>query len=143
MIRTEMGKQKPRYELTDASTSGVLIQDLETADSFWGRFAGLQLRQDLPKGKGLLLVPCASIHTCFMCFSLDLVFLDKTGKVLEVKQGIAPWRAVSAPKQTYAVLEVRSGNLGPVQIGARLSLRAPAGAFIRPSLSFLNSSGTA
>ncbi len=137
MIRIAMGKQKLRYELINTRTAEVVVQELRTADSFWARFAGLQLRRDLPKGQGLLLVPCGAIHTCFMRFSLDLVFLDKAGVVLAVRAGEAPWKAVGAPRQTHAVLEVRAGNLESVQAGDKLGLRAPAGGFIRPTLLFL------
>lgn len=117
-----MSKNQAGYPLVNARTSEVLIQELEVADSFLGRFSGLQLRKDLVAGKGLILIPCASIHTCFMRFDLDLVMVDKTARVLAIKRGIKPWRAVGAPPQTYAVIEVKSGNLKSLEVGDRLFL---------------------
>lgn len=103
-------------------TSAVVVEDLEIADGFFSRFAGLQLRNPLPAGKGLLLVPCSSIHTCFMRFDLDLVMVDKQGSVLQVSRGVRPWRAPVAPSQTYAVIEVTAGFLPDLQVGDRLVL---------------------
>jgi len=73
--------------------SGVHAVQLEVAAGFWRRFRGLMLRRQLPAGHGLLLTACSSVHTCFMRFALDLVYLDRQGKVLRCVQNVKPWRA--------------------------------------------------
>ncbi|MEI7880862.1 MAG: DUF192 domain-containing protein, partial [bacterium] len=46
------------------------------ADTFWKRSIGLMGKPGLKAGQGLLLSPCGSIHTCFMRFPIDIIFLD-------------------------------------------------------------------
>lgn len=120
-------KGKPPYSLVNKRTQETLVEDLQIADGFFSRFAGLQFRGRLPAGKGLILVPCASIHTCFMRFDLDLVLVNRRGEVLQVSRGVRPWRALVAPSQTHAVIEVTSGALPDVKAGDRLVLRGAEG----------------
>lgn len=130
-----MTKQRRQgYSLVNSRTSRVVVEDLEIADGFLARFAGLQLRSRLPAGKGLLLVPCSSIHTCFMRFALDLVMVNKQGGVLQVSRSVPPWRALVAPSQTHAVIEVTAGFLPEIQTGDRLILKRAGAQSADPEL---------
>ncbi|MCG8314436.1 MAG: DUF192 domain-containing protein [Pseudomonadales bacterium] len=80
------------------------------AASWFSRLVGLLNRNSLSDVEGLALVPCASIHTLWMRFTIDAVFLDDSGKVLGVAEGIKPFRFCFAPKGTRVVLELASGN---------------------------------
>lgn len=80
------------------------------ADSWLKRLVGLLNRSSLTDNEGLLLSPCASIHTVGMRFSIDAVFLSEEGVVLGVREKIGPFRFCLAPKGTKAVLELASGN---------------------------------
>lgn len=122
------------YLLIDRATGARVVEALEVADGFWSRFRGLQFRARLPPGAGLLLVPCSSIHTFWMRFAIDVVLLDRQGRVLAVRRGVRPWRIVLAPRGTHAVLELPAGA-GPVAVGAHLGL-AP-GCAAPASLAFL------
>ncbi len=73
------------------------------------RMRGLLGRRDLPRGEGLLLRPAASIHTFFMRFPIDAVFLDADGVVVGVAPDLPPWR-VAARKHARAVLELAAGE---------------------------------
>ncbi|HAU16661.1 MAG: hypothetical protein CSH49_09090 [Alcanivorax sp.] len=84
---------------------------IRTADTFLTRLIGLLSRSSIGSEEGLLIVPCASIHTFFMRFTIDLVFLDNDNKVLGVKENVKPNRISLAPKGTYAVLEIAQGNV--------------------------------
>lgn len=105
-----------------ARTGTELVSALEVADRFWSRLRGLQFRRRLPPGAGLLLVPCSSIHTHWMRFPIDAVMLDANARVLGVRRGVRPWRIVSAPLETHAVLEVSAGAAEGVEVGDVLSL---------------------
>ena len=48
------------------------------------RFRGLLGKKELPPGEGILLRPCASVHTMFMRFAIDVVFCDGDLRVLSV-----------------------------------------------------------
>lgn len=73
------------------------------------RMRGLLGRRDLPQGEGILLRPAGSIHTFFMRFSIDAVFLNESGVVLGIAAGIRPWR-VAACKSARSVLELAAGE---------------------------------
>lgn len=102
-------------------TGEVLAEQVEVANTFFSRLAGLMLRKSLPKGAALLLEPCPQIHTCFMRFTIDAVFCDKTGKILYIKENMKPWhwgRFVRAGRYT---LELPGGSLaGRVHVGDEL-----------------------
>lgn len=92
--------------LIERSTGHVVVQRLELAASYVSRLAGLQFRARLAAGQGLLLVPCASVHTMCMRFAIDVVWLDRQGRVLGVRRELRPWRMAVAPRGTHAVLEL-------------------------------------
>ena len=73
------------------------------------RMRGLLGRSHLEPGEGLLVSPAPSIHTFFMRFPIDAVFLDEEGRVLRVASDVAPWRAV-AQRGARAVLELAAGE---------------------------------
>lgn len=80
----------------------VLGVDAEVAETFFERTRGLIGRDGLAPGKGMLILKCNCIHTCFMRFPIDATFLDRGGRVVRVVRAIRPgrlwvwggWRAV-------------------------------------------------
>ena len=92
------------------STAGVVLCDsCLLADSPALRLRGLLGRAELTPGEGLLLRPTGSIHTWFMRFPIDAVFLDRELRVLRVVDRLGPWRAAAARK-ARAVLELPAGE---------------------------------
>jgi uncharacterized membrane protein (UPF0127 family) len=78
------------------------------ADTYFTRLRGLLGREKLNDNHGLLLERCASVHTFGMFYQLDLVFLDKEGKVLKCQASVKPFRTASAPG-AYYTLELNQG----------------------------------
>jgi len=114
------------WQLEAQGTGKVVVERLKIADGYWSRLCGLQFRRPLPPGHGLLIVPCASVHTMWMRFAIDAVMLDRFGTVLEVREAVSPWRIVWAPRGTHAVLEATAGNLR-IAVGDLLTLRSRSG----------------
>jgi uncharacterized membrane protein (UPF0127 family) len=79
------------------------------ASSPLSRMRGLLGRKELPRGEGVLLRPAGSIHTAFMRFPIDVVFLDAELRVLKVVHSVAPWRA-AACRGAKVVLELAAGE---------------------------------
>jgi uncharacterized membrane protein (UPF0127 family) len=73
------------------------------------RMRGLIGRSSLPTGEGLLLRPAPSIHTAFMRFPIDAVFLDANLRVVKLASGLKPWRTASS-RQARSVLELAAGE---------------------------------
>jgi uncharacterized membrane protein (UPF0127 family) len=74
------------------------------------RRQGLLGRRDLAAGDGLVLAPCSSIHTAFMRFPIDLVFVARDGRVLKTAVGVPPWR-IRLAWRAFAVVELAAGSL--------------------------------
>ena len=70
---------------------------------------GLLGRRELPPGEGMLIRPAPSIHTFFMRFPIDVVFLSRDGDVLKIAPHVKAWRTRSC-RRAYAVLELAAGE---------------------------------
>jgi len=90
---------------------------IRLADGFFSRLRGLLFAPALQPGHGLLLVPCASVHTAFMAYAIDVVFLDRAGRIRGIVPRLKPWRAAAFPG-AYQTLELAAGE------AARLGLQA-------------------
>ncbi len=89
----------------------ILAESVERASSFLARLRGLIGRAELPPGRGLLLEPCRSVHTCFMRFPIDVIFLNKEGKMVYLAVGMRPYNATPYIKRAHRVLELPAGTL--------------------------------
>lgn len=99
----------------------VLAERVEAARTFFTRLKGLMFRDALPAGEALLLAPCPQIHTCFMRFAIDVVFLAEDGTVLYVIENMKPWRISPIVRHCVQTLEMPGGTLsGRVQTGQRV-----------------------
>lgn len=84
---------------------------VKCADSFWSRFCGLMLTEALPHDRALLLRACTSVHTCFMRYAIDVLFLDAEQRIVEIREDVQPWRACwPRARGIRHVLELRSGG---------------------------------
>jgi uncharacterized protein len=81
--------------------------EIRRADDPLARLLGLAGLRELPDGSGLLLPRTRSIHTLGMRFPLDLVWLDRDGRVVRVDRGVRPWR-MRVCRGASAVMELPS-----------------------------------
>jgi uncharacterized protein len=101
----------------------VICERCLVAGSPLKRMRGLLGRRGLESGEGLLLRPAASVHTFFMRFPIDVVFLSRDGKVLKVARRLPPWRTAAA-KGAKAVVELPAGEAGRrgIRVGTAVAL---------------------
>jgi uncharacterized membrane protein (UPF0127 family) len=84
----------------------MVVGELKIAKSFKERLLGLMFRKRLNESEGLLLLGCNSIHTCFMRFAIDVVFMDINHSVICIKEKIKPWRQSGFVRRAYMTLEL-------------------------------------
>ena len=89
-----------------------LAQDLRVAQSLWDKAKGLLGQHGLAPGAGLYIVPCQSIHSFFMRFPFDAVFVDKSWRVLHLIEAMSPWRISPFVWRAKGVLELPAGTIG-------------------------------
>ena len=86
----------------------VLADAADVADTSEKRRTGLLKHDRLDPGQGLWIVPCESVHSFFMKFAIDLVYLDRDRKVRKVRHRMVPWR-LSACLTAHSILELPAG----------------------------------
>ncbi|HEU4942933.1 MAG TPA: DUF192 domain-containing protein [Gaiellaceae bacterium] len=97
-------------EVTLKRENGDVVCDrCVVADSPVSRMKGLLGRSELRPGEGLLLRPASAIHTFFMRFPIDAVFLDRDWRVVGIADDVVPWRTAGR-KGAKAVLELPAGE---------------------------------
>jgi uncharacterized membrane protein (UPF0127 family) len=123
--------KKLRVSLPDGSPLALEALQSERTHE---RVQGWLGRDGVRPGEGLLLVPCGSIHTLGMRFTIDVAFLDRQGRVQKLCPQVKPgrlvwahWRGLLFPWRVMA-LELPAGALAQagVQVGQRLQLDAEA-----------------
>lgn len=95
-------------QLYNASNKSVISSQVLTAHSFFARLKGLLGRDGLDKDTCMVIYPCNSVHTCFMKFAIDVIFLDRSHKVLKVMADIKPFKASPIVGRAYYVVEMAS-----------------------------------
>ena len=114
-------------KLLNKSKNIEVAHTLREARSFWQRTKGLLGENALPSGSALLIqgsrfIPCNSIHTLFMRFPIDVVFVDRKLVVRAIYQDLGPWRLTWPAAGASSVFELPAGTLKKtsVEIGDQL-----------------------
>ena len=87
-----------------------LADRAEVADTSAKRRTGLLKHTGLEPGKGLWIVPCESVHSFFMKFTIDVLYLDRKHRVKKIRPEMAPWR-ISGCLTAHSVLELPAGTI--------------------------------
>jgi uncharacterized protein len=101
---------KPMPQVALANDDGTVVcEHCLLAETMFTRLRGLLGRKGLAEGEGLLLRPASSIHTAFMRFTIDAVFIDRENRIVKVAAELRPWR-MAACRGSRAVLELPAGE---------------------------------
>ena len=103
-------------QLKNKTTNQVLIPDLKVASHFWERMRGLLGTSGMSSQQGLWIHRCNSIHTFFMKYPIDVVFLNQDLQVQEVRGSVEPNRLVLPIWGASSVVELKAGLADQLQI---------------------------
>lgn len=109
----------------------VSVVRLRAAECFGERLLGLMGRRLIPPAEGLMFRGCSAVHTCFMRVCLDLVFVDHSHRVVDLRRAVRPWRIAFSPA-AFVVIEFASGTLDRIGLskGDRFELLSQGMALI-------------
>jgi uncharacterized membrane protein (UPF0127 family) len=112
-------------KLVHEPSGAVLAEQVERATSMTARLKGLLGRDSLAPGHALAIEPCTSIHTCFMHFAIDVLFVSREGVVVRAISNLPPWRLTRIYSQAALVVELPARTLerAKVREGERVSFR--------------------
>jgi uncharacterized protein len=103
-----------RWQVSNLTRNTVIATHMEVADSGSRRSKGLLGRARLAPGEGLWIVPCEAVHTFFMQFPIDLIYLDRDKQIKKLRSAVLPWR-MSACFFAHSVLELPAGTIRETQ----------------------------
>lgn len=108
--------------IINRTRSVVLAREVVMADTWFSRLKGLLGRKSLNAGEGLVLIPCDAIHTCFMRFAIDTIFINDFGQVLKIYENMKPFRFSARIKRAARVVELPVGTvrLSGTEVGDEL-----------------------
>jgi uncharacterized membrane protein (UPF0127 family) len=110
-------------QIVDQRTGALLAEEAGWCATLLRRFHGLLLKRSLPEGRGIVLVPCSSVHMALMRFAIDVLFVDRENTVVKVVPALRPYRIALGGRRAHAAVELPAGTARrlDVQIGDRLS----------------------
>jgi uncharacterized membrane protein (UPF0127 family) len=119
--------------IVNLTRGNIACDQAVIADRALRRMRGLLGRRELPAGDGILLQPAPSIHTAFMRFPIDVVFLDRNLEVLKLVEELPAWRTASA-LHAKSVLELAAGEIAGrgITVGDQLAVVRASGGSLAP-----------
>ena len=92
-------------------TGAELSNNIDLADDLFNRMKGLLGKCEMGKGDSLWIKHCMSIHTFFMRFSIDVIFMNKKNQVVAVRKNLKPYRVTCLYPKATSVLELPAGTI--------------------------------
>ena len=122
------------YGLRNARTGRLLAQTVIPAFDSDARRTGLLGRDSFEEGSAMVIAPSNAIHTFFMRFPIDVLFVRRNGVVVKVRRNVQPERAVVSFR-AYAVIELPAGTLtaDDARVGDVLTMVAAAESLVEAS----------
>jgi uncharacterized membrane protein (UPF0127 family) len=108
-LRTRVINKTLKISVRNETKGAVLATSALVADSSETRRTGLLKHTALPEGEGLWIVPCEGVHSFWMKFSIDVLYLDREKKVRKIRHDMKPWK-VSFCLPAHSVLELPAGT---------------------------------
>lgn len=114
-----------RISIINQTRGNNLADDARLASSYWQRLIGLMGSKPLVKGEAQIIDPCSSVHTHWMRFAIDVIYVNKDHFVVGIDPALAPWKIGHFYKKVRYVVELPSGTAAATgtQVGDVLNLR--------------------
>lgn len=93
-------------QLVNLSNGEILANHVDEAASFWRRFRGLMFTSNFPSGGALHIKPCRSIHTFFMNYAIDVMYLDTNFEIVGIDIAIPPGKVGKSYPNANSVIEL-------------------------------------
>lgn len=100
----------------NATRDSVVGDRVAVADTSLSRMVGLLTKRGLEAGEGLWIKPSSGVHTVGMRFTIDVIGLDKHGKVIKLWPNLVPWRLTSVSTKVKSVIELSAGRIAETEV---------------------------
>lgn len=103
-------------KIYNSTQNSIISEDVNVADNFISRSVGLLSKKSLNEGESLVIKPCCSIHTFFMRFEIDVLFIGKNGQIIAMYENVKPWRILPIHLSSKYVVEIKAGTISKKNI---------------------------
>ncbi|WEG13576.1 DUF192 domain-containing protein [Pullulanibacillus sp. KACC 23026] len=110
-------------ELVNVTSGKQLAGNVEQAATFGKRLKGLMFRHHLSMDSAMYLAPCRSIHTFFMKFPIDVLYVDSENNIVSLEKNMPPGKVGKTVRHAKYVIELNAGRIDQTdtQIGHKLA----------------------
>lgn len=98
-------------QIQNATRNQPLLAHGRMADNPWTRLRGLIGVRELADGDGLVIKPCHGVHCMFMSIPIDVVYVDRSDRVVAVDRAMKPWAVGKIYGQSAYVVELPAGSV--------------------------------
>lgn len=124
-LQTYLRRPDEAWGIHNQSNGTWLASSIIPAFDRRSRNRGLLSRSAFPVGVAMVLAPCSAVHTWFMRFPIDVLFVGRAGRVLGVRRAVAPFRLAWRPG-AFAAVELAAGCSSETNVGDMLLLAPSA-----------------
>ena len=113
------------FRIRKKEDSKILAQKAGLANNFFSRLKGLLGTKGLPQDEGMILDPCKSVHTFFMHYDLDVIFIDESNTIIGCEASLKPNRFSSYYGKARKAIELPAGTIEErkVRLGQKLEFQ--------------------
>ncbi|RKQ33297.1 DUF192 domain-containing protein [Oceanobacillus halophilus] len=97
-------------QLINVNTDQMIADDVKSAYTFMSRFKGLMMKKSIAENAGLHISPCSSIHTFFMKFSIDIIYLNQNNEIVGIEESLEPGKIGKRFADAKSVIELPAGT---------------------------------
>lgn len=102
-------------KIVNATKNTVLADSTLIANTPTKRIIGLLGRKEFKPGEALFIKPCNSIHTFFMRFAIDVLFVDKHNRVIKAISFLKPFRITPIYFKAEFTIELPAARIHSTQ----------------------------
>lgn len=103
-------------KIYNSSKNNLIADDVKLANSFLLRTLGLIPKDSISLNEGLIIKPCCSIHTFFMKFNIDVLFVNQQNQIIALYEKVKPYRVLPIHPTSFYVIELASGIISAQNI---------------------------
>lgn len=98
-------------KIYNSTKNNLIAGDVKIAKNFFTRSIGLLSRKNLSEDEALIIRPCSSIHTFFMKFKIDVIFVDKNNKIIALYENVEKNKILPIHLTSKYVIELAAGRV--------------------------------
>lgn len=115
---------KRNHMIINLTDNKIIVKNVIIANNFLKRLKGLMFTRELPSNSSMYISPCDQIHTFFMNYNIDVLYVNKENTILAIDENMKPGKIGKKIKGAAAVVELRAGKIkeSNIKIGQALQI---------------------